>query len=652
MLKQFGFLIVAFVVFAAPANAQQVFVADTATLNLGAGEAQSTVVAPGKKTQCQQGRFLVTNDGDRPPGGVVWGRNLDNANGPVVGSVFEMGSLGANYSNDLIKTRYVFGTNDHDLVTLSNGDVLYITGAFSRISNENPLHAVPLVNGDGGPVQPGKNPSWFDDTFRDICTNKDEAGNCIKNYPFGPGARSVVMVWRSTDCGEHFKYVSQWDPMHAGDGSCAFPQFRRYANGNLINAKPYDMGGSDGQLARVDPATDRVYLTFQCVGYQQDNSMPPGWQPPPLNTVDPNAPQPILPFKLSKNPLNKTLVLASYNEGSSWQTLGTIEQAAWRFGVVPAGDELGFGFANSLLFGRKNGSGKYDFDSTGVAAPNGFWSWWNKSNLVGDSNIPVGNIYANMWAHPILARTPGTKSYLLAFPDSPSTSSGFGYRVYFYNDGSKKLVEGNAVLPAKQSADNVAFHLTAVDPGKGPIMLYWYDLDSAAKTITIRGRFITGESECSNDFTISQSAGTPVSFNLGSPDYWFGDYQTAGGFVSESAQTQGQGVFKLMLQKSTHYNFYPMWIEPDGTVRYGRVVYSTKGSVLENLANAGNTNGAQVARPVNLTTIPLAQWKTQPNPIPLSQIQRPALERETTREPDTRPRVRAPLLRVVPNVRP
>ncbi len=69
------------------------------------------------------------------------------------------------------------------------------------------------------------------------------------------------------------------------------------------------MGGSDGQLAKVDPATDRVYLTFQCVGYQQDNSMPPGWKPPPLNTVDPNAPQPILASKLSKNPLNKTLVL-------------------------------------------------------------------------------------------------------------------------------------------------------------------------------------------------------------------------------------------------------------------------------------------------------------------------------------------------------
>lgn len=651
MIKHFAFLIVAFVVSAAAVNAQQVFVADTATLNIGAGEAQSTVVAPGKKPQCQQGRFLVTNDGARPPQGVVFGRNLDNPNGPVIGSTFDTGKLAGFNANDPTKSKYSFGTNDHDLLTLSNGDVLYLTGAFSRVSLGNPLSAIGMQN-DGEQIAVKKNPAWFDDTFRDgVCAKFAADGSCAETFPFGPGARSVLLVWRSTDCGETFQYVSQMDPARVGDGSCALPQFRRYANGNIINAKPYDMGGSDGQLVKVDPANDHLFLTFQCVGFQQDNSLPPGFKPPPLNTVDPNAPQPILPFKLSKNPLNKTLVLASYNEGSSWQTLGTIDQAAWRFGVVPEGDELGFGFANSFLFGRKNGSGKYDFDATGVAAPNGYWSWWNKSNLVADSNIPVGNIYANMWAHPILARTPGTKSYLLAFPDSPSTSSGFGYRVYFYNDGSKKLVEGNAVLPAKQNADNVAFHLTAVDPGKGPIMLYWYDLDSAAKTITIRGRFITGEGEYSNDFTISQSAGTAASFNLAAPNYWFGDYQTAGGFVSEVAQTQGQGTFKLTAQKSTHYNFYPMWIEPDGTVRYARVVYSTKGSVLENLANAGNANGAQMARPINLTAIPLPQWKPQPNPIPLYQIQRPVLERETSREPDTRPRVRAPL-RVIPKVRP
>jgi hypothetical protein len=256
-----------------------------------------------------------------------------------------------------------------------------------------------------------------------------------------------------------------------------------------------------------------------------------------------------------------------------------------------------------------------------------------------------------MWAHPILARTPGAKSYLLAFPDSPSTSSGFGYRVYFYNDESKKLVEGNAVLPAKQSADNVAFHLVAIDPGKGPVMLYWYDLNSAAKTITIRGRFVTGAGEYSNDFTISQSAGTSVSFNLSSPDYWFGDYQTAGGFVSEFAPTQGPGAFKLTLQKSTRYNFYPMWIEPDGTVRYTSVVYTTKGSVLDTLGNADNTKAAQMSSPVKLTAIPLAQWKPQPNPIALSEIQHPVLERETTREPDTRPRTRSPL-RVIPRSRP
>jgi len=33
---------------------------------------------------------------------------------------------------------------------------------------------------------------------------------------------------------------------------------------------------------------------------------------------------------------------------------------------------------------------------------------------------------------------------------------------------AQKLVETNPILPAKQTADNVAFHLVAVDPGKAP----------------------------------------------------------------------------------------------------------------------------------------------------------------------------------------
>lgn len=44
------------------------------------------------------------------------------------------------------------------------------------------------------------------------------------------------------------------------DGSCANPQ------GSLDSSNHYDMGGSDGQLVKLDPASDTLYLTFRCVG--------------------------------------------------------------------------------------------------------------------------------------------------------------------------------------------------------------------------------------------------------------------------------------------------------------------------------------------------------------------------------------------------
>src|ERR1700704_5615202 len=102
-----------------------------------------------------------------------------------------MGALSANYSSDYTKSRYLFGTNDHDLLTLSNGDVLYITGAFSRMGRVG-LNGVMPQGGDGEGVT-AKNPPWFADTYRDICITKNAAGTCTESYPFGPGARSVVL---------------------------------------------------------------------------------------------------------------------------------------------------------------------------------------------------------------------------------------------------------------------------------------------------------------------------------------------------------------------------------------------------------------------------------------------------------------------------
>src|SRR3989475_5579549 len=91
-------------------GAQNVTVADSVKLSIVAGEAQSTVIPPGKKSQCEQGRFLVTNDLLRPPDGVVFGQNLDEPGGSLIPSIFDLGSLAANFNTDGSKSNYYFGT--------------------------------------------------------------------------------------------------------------------------------------------------------------------------------------------------------------------------------------------------------------------------------------------------------------------------------------------------------------------------------------------------------------------------------------------------------------------------------------------------------------------------------------------------------------
>jgi hypothetical protein len=608
------------------ASAQNVTVSDEMTIKTNAGEAQSTVVPPGINKKCELGRFLVTNDRKRPPAGVVMGRNLDQTGGTPISSKFGMGTLATNYNrDDLTKSNYSFGTNDHDLLTLSNGDVLYITGAFTRM---------PLAPPGGRPLPIYMN-SLFENTFRNgACAQLDANDNCTSGFNFGPKARSTVLVWRSSDCGENFEYVAEMDPARFGGATCALPQFRIKPGCKTGECRdttaPWDMGGTDGQLSRVDPANDRVYMTFQCVGYLPDDS---GKTNPKL---DPNK------------KINKTLVTMFDPANNSWKGLGYIDQAAWRFSVIPTGNELDFGYASSLLTGKKNAQGNYVFDSTGSVAPKGFWSWmgeWNFKDSNGNTNIPVNLIGSNVLAVPLIARTPDPNTLMLAFPDN-FTSSGWGYRVAFYDRAAGTVtdaVDSDSILPAKPNADNMVYHLAVADPGSGPVLLYWTDLDSATKTVTVRGRLIIGKNKFTDDFSINQASGKPASFTLAGNEYWYGDYHTAGGYVKKFAQTAGQGEFVVTLASTTRYDYYPMWVEPGSTLRYAKVEYAVKTSLL--------TTASQVkAFQVNERTISPERWRPQPPPVELRLIRRQT--RPSTQERDTRETIRRPAAPIILRPRP
>lgn len=211
-----------------PADGYTVSVAkNTRQFAVPSGESQSAVIGPGAKSQCPNGRVFVTNEHRHPPlkssgvsgpQGIVHWRNLG---GTTI-------SIGANTGQSLfaappgikVKTsgivrerRWFYGSSDHNLLTLPNGDLLYQSQTFTR-----------------EPIEP--TPPWFARTFRSL-EPPDE--------PFGPGARTTLAIWRSTDCGQTFQYLTEIDSYGKGYEECGNPQPARAATPILVPKDPFEV---------------------------------------------------------------------------------------------------------------------------------------------------------------------------------------------------------------------------------------------------------------------------------------------------------------------------------------------------------------------------------------------------------------------------
>jgi len=348
----------------------------------------------------------------------------------------------------------------------------------------------------------------------------------------------------------------------------------------------YDMGGSDGQLVKADAANNRLYLTFQCVGKFPDASFSS--------------------FELGDAPVNKTLVaMADLNQ--PWKLIGVLGGAVWRLGVVPFDDSKSFllGFPDSVVRATATqAGGPFTFDSlTNEAAP-GQWGWEGVSGKV----EPYTTIEANLWAHTIVTRTPGTANATLIMPDTIA-GKGHGYRIFFHHQSTHAFTEAAVpVTPATKNPNDVAFHLQAIHLGTaGPSLLYWYDYDTVAKTITIRGRFITAEGKQTSDFAISRANGAPRSFSAATKMN-YGDYQTADGYI----------------ESATALVFHPMWVEaPDGKVHYGTVRFNPFGLAKQSAILSG------------VKSVPLTRA------VPLEKLMRTKQEVEARRE-HLKPRIAPP----------
>src|ERR1700719_3244128 len=140
-----------------------------------------------------------------------------------------------------------------------------------------------------------------------------------------------------------------------------------------------------------------MFLTFQCVGFQQDTSVKDR-------------------FALSTTPLNKTLVAASLDGGTSWSSLGFLPSAQWRLGVVPfGGDRLAFGFGTGFSHARHQQIGCWQFDNSAVLVPGLSWGWTD-SFYKNDKIQSLEAVYANIWGSTVVSRVPGGNLLLIALP--------------------------------------------------------------------------------------------------------------------------------------------------------------------------------------------------------------------------------------------
>jgi hypothetical protein len=174
-----------------------------------------------------------------------------------------------------------------------------------------------------------------------------------------------------------------------------------------------------------------------------------------------------------------------------------------------------------------------------------------------------------------LARVGASETVALAYPATVQDSNNKGvdgYALYFFRPSTKQFAQADPILPLVHASGHFLMHMVAIDPLlNGPVLLYWYDVDGNAQTATIRGRIIYDDGSYSEDFdaaVVAPQPGTVVPYSFGAHQAWYGDYQTAGGYAHFDYNPDGSKTF----------DYFPMWVQSDGTARYSHVSVTRAGA--------------------------------------------------------------------------
>jgi hypothetical protein len=597
------------------------------------------VIPPNENSACPAGRILVDNDytilgaveSGMTNGPITIGHDFDTASTQTFPATFD-----APWPSDPLKAPYRFhAQQDHQYVLVPGGRVLL----FDVGQNDDPKHH----------VYPAGGPDWGPYAFK----------MGLDGHPIYKNDHTIIYVWRSDDCGQTFHWINEIDPgtdvniplgvripnaqpgpggprrgpivpAAPGDGDCAMPQWQPatwYAaadgslnqkdsngkalldsNGKLIPNTAttpnttwagYYIGGTDGPSAWYDPRTGSIYVHYQCVGDD-------------YKAISGQA------FGLGGR-LNRNRVYVSQDLGAHWYAAGQYSPAFWRGSFAPFGkDRLAFygvnGGAAVIATEAPNGALTFDpNDPAGTSAPFPQANGWG----VNDNAAAPACVYSNVESSWFVMRGPRVNSdetLLVTYPAKPATLAlsqrppsghatydwGYGQDLLLYNPKTNGFLQLPPVVPRSHSPKDFVIDMTAIDPGEGPILLYWLDVSTAAKTATVMGRFVENGGAVSADFVISQTggAGKPAAEydqTLScAPIQFFGDYHTAGGFVQR-------------LPTSIAFSYFPSWVEPSkSAIRFTRVVFTTPAPYL-GPAQAGTVARLGAVPPASAWTIARAR---------------------------------------------
>jgi hypothetical protein len=274
-----------------------------------------------------------------------------------------------------------------------------------------------------------------------------------------------------------------------------------------------------------------------------------------------------------------TYVLTSDDRGSTWKKAGKILNGSrwfWRGAAMPTKNGLAIAFGGDLYFGKTSGKG-YDFKAAPDFLP-GEWGYddtFPKKAIGKTKNNPT-LIRAGITGPGVIARVPGRPDLLLTAvartldvmqaTSAAPVSRTHGYAVFLEELDTRKSAEIAPIMALGSSPGDVVMHLTAIDLGVGPVLLYWYDVSTKEKTALIRGRVVYGADHVSDDFTISRHLGDDAPFDL-RPEglaqaYFYGDYKMAEGFA---------GPVPASVTQARKFTFLPAWVQPDGTAHVATV---------------------------------------------------------------------------------